>query len=303
MPRIQQHTFAVMRDSLAPTKVGDTVYVSVDEGIQPTRYTVAKIVAPDTYYLRGVQTAKRTLVLAAAEQIVWLSRGTKGRRVVQAWLDVPRAATVDAAPTLIRVLQHEVMRHIEAAHASGYSVTVAPDDQIGCVRLAVSESAAEIVEGAETLRRETITETASEVLRALWRALDVDDDTNDPLVHMTKLRDRLNDFVTNKHELDKAHAELGRQFDAVEAQRDAISTALCQVRNAAIGLAPGTKPLPSNTNPANVAIDVITALLRATEGARPRSPILVSPDIMYRGAIEKALPGRMHGESTNGDPR
>jgi hypothetical protein len=303
MPRIQQHTFATMRDSLAPTKVGDTVYVSVDEGIQPTHYTVEKIAAPDTYYLRGVQTAKRTLVVAAAEQVVWLSRGTKGRRVVQAWLDVPRAATVDAAPKPIRVLQHEVLRHIEVAHASGHSVTVAPDDQIGCMRLTVSIAAAKSITDAETLRREAITETATEVIRALWRALDVDDDTHDPLVHMTKLRDRLNEFVTSKRELDKAHAALGRKLDAVEAQRDAISTALCQIRNAAHGVAPGTKPLPSNSSPANVAIDVIAALLRATAGARTRSPILVSPDVMYRGAIEKALPDRMHGESTNGDPR
>jgi hypothetical protein len=48
---------------------------------------------------------------------------------------------------------------------------------------------------------------------------------------------------------------------------------------------------------------VLAAMLRQATGTKAKAPILVPPDLVYRGAIEKALPERMHGESTNGDLR
>ncbi len=242
MPRTAQSSFGTLRDNLVDTKVGDDVYVSADIGLAPTHYLVTDVPAPGTYYLKGDRGAKRTLIVATAERAVWLTKGTRNWKVVQAF----RERGMDAAFTQLE--------KAEARVADGRIATL---------------------------------ETEVERLRAALY------DTNAQLVESQR----------SKHELDKAHAALGRELEAVEVQRDALSTALCQIRNAAHGVAPGTKPLPSNSPPANVAIDVIAALLRATEGSRSRSPILVSPDVMYRGAIEKALPDRMHGEPTNGDPR
>jgi hypothetical protein len=62
--------------------------------------------------------------------------------------------------------------------------------------------------------------------------------------------------------LNDAHAELGSELDAVETQRDAALIALAQLRNIAGGRAPGTTPLPSNTSPSTVAIEVTAALYR-----------------------------------------
>lgn len=103
----------------------------------------------------------------------------------------------------------------------------------------------------------------------------------------------------DKHNLQLEYAALGRKLDAVETDNEVCRIALGQINRIAHGSEPGTQPLPSNSSPANVVIDVAAALLRATAGDT-RKPITVDRELAYRNAIGEALPDRMRGEHKGG---
>jgi hypothetical protein len=253
MPRLKQHRFVDMQTSLVNARVGDHVSVSTDMGIDPTRYEVTSIPASDSLHLRGIKGAKRTLVIAASSQEVWLYKAGNGRRVVQAWLE-PQARVREAEtfPTQGHVLP-------QPFHAFVASMFEA---------VGLGEAADGVSD---------------------FEALAI-------------LGSRVSALADAKAELDKAHAALGRQLAEVEADRAACRTALGMLRNVASGLVPVNKPLPSNTAPIMVVVEVTAAMHREAAGQSPRAPIRVSPDF-YRGALDGALPERMRGETANGAER
>jgi hypothetical protein len=253
-PKLQQFTFAEMKAALAGAKVGDTVRVSVDKRVEPTSYVVT-YVNGDSLLVNGGRGSQRCLTYTQAEG-VWLRKGPRGRRVVQAWVE--RDSTMAAA-----------FSNLEKLEAT---ITKARYDE----NLAVLADIAKEL-GYPGQEREP-GYIRSLVLTAIRSA----HHDNSALKVVTKAN----------VELELAHAELGRQLERVERDRDECRLALAQIRNVANGVVPGTSLLPSNTAPSLVVIEVTAALHRAVS-SETRRPISVAPEFGYRETIAGALPPRM----------
>jgi hypothetical protein len=107
-PKLQQFTFAEMKAALAGAKVGDTVRVSVDKRVEPTSYVVT-YVNGDSLLVNGGRGSQRCLTYTQAEG-VWLRKGPRGRRVVQAWVEADgRQAepTQASTPTTVEISAHQ----------------------------------------------------------------------------------------------------------------------------------------------------------------------------------------------------
>lgn len=226
------HTFAAMAESLATAKVGDYVLLAVHIRDKPTRYFVADRDG-DTLYLSSPKGIECSVIVAAAERTVWLARGPRNRRVVQAWTESRPREVCDERS--------------------------APDAE---TKGQVASLQAEV----ERLRSELY-------------------DVNAELVACRQ----------EQRELDQARAEQAVRLALSERDRDECRVALGQIRRVSMGIVPGSTPLPSNTPPHAVVIEVTAALLRATTG-ESRRPIVVDPEVAYRRAIGQALPERMQGD-------
>lgn len=262
--KLARFTFADMENSLAAAMVGDYIRVSVDRCTNPTRY---KVVGEDgdTIYIEGAKGTERSLIIAKAEQTVWLTTSGGNRRVVQAWVEGETKAS--DSPGTIEPAELQRLRH----------------------------------------DRETMLVYAK-ALQDIWRALDLPSDPSmkcddeDPRADAMDTATQACARIQAKHELDKAHAALGRELARVERDRDECRVALGQIRNVAHGVAPGTSMLPSNSPASGVVIDVTAALYRESAGSTHR-PISVPPELVYRGGLAWALPGRMQSEPLRPEPR
>ena len=250
MPRVVKQTFTTICSALADAKAGDTVHVSTSSEVEPTRYTIKSFTDTGGLLLVGVRAARRVLVIAPAEKTVWLCKRGHGRRVVQAWVE---AKSDDVSPI------------------------------IGDMRAAMYDTNAELVEARAQLKRlGGYIEALREVAPDAW------DLTGNDLDDSATLAVCVGRLIHDLRALNSAHAELGRKLDAVETERDGMSRALCQLRNIANGVAPGTQPLPSNETPTSVVVTVSAAMLRLACGSPP-----VRMPNFYRDAIAGALPSRM----------
>ena len=260
-----KQTFATICAALADAKAGDTVMVSTSADLDPTRYTIERFTDTGGLALVGARGARRELVIAPAEKTVWLCNGTRARRVVQAWVEAGekpgavspiigdmRAALYDTNTELVEA--RALVKRYESA-LGRVSAIVGSGDIRPCTHAEVHESVLDVL--VERVRRLSVyIDALRDVSPDVWALTGNDlDDSATLAVGVARL-------VHDKRRLDSAHAEVGRKLDAVETQRDAALIALAQLRNIADGRAPGTTPLPSNTSPSTVVIEVTATLYR-----------------------------------------
>jgi hypothetical protein len=93
------HTFAEMEHVLTGAQAGDTVSIVLTLGHKPTRYQVIDEDG-DTLYLQGARGSEPEIVVAAAEQTVWLTTGKRNRRVVQVSVEAPSQTRADIVERL-----------------------------------------------------------------------------------------------------------------------------------------------------------------------------------------------------------
>jgi len=271
MPRVAKQTFATITANFAHAKVGDTVYVSTSTTTNPTCYTIEQGSHPTRFKLVGARGAKRELVLASAEKAVWLCNGTRARRVVQAWVE--------------RLSKADIERFARPGQSETQNVAV-ESTEVEQLRSALYDSNAELVEARAQLKRlGGYIEALREVAPDAW------DLTGNDLDDSATLAVCVGRLIHDLRVLNQVHAEVGRKLDAVETKRDGMSRALCQLRNIAAGVEPGTQPLPSNETPESVVVTVSAAMLRLACGSPP-----VRMPNFYRDAIAGALPSRMQAE-------
>jgi hypothetical protein len=298
MPRVAKQTFATLCTALADAKAGDTVLVSTSADLDPTRYTIKLFTDTGGLALVGVRKARRELVIARAEKTVWLCNGQRARRVVQAWVEAGekpgavspiigdmRAAMYDTNAELGEA--RAMLKRYEAA-LDKVSIAVGSGASIG---MRTSDTMLDLL--ADRVRLMSVyIDALRDVSPDVWAL------TGDDLDDSATLAVGVGRLVNDKRLLDSAHAGLGRKLDAVERERDTMSRSLCQLRNIASGVEPGTQPLPSNESPASVVVTVSAAMLRLACGSPP-----VRMPGFYRDAMRGALPERMQKEQTSVDPR
>lgn len=274
MTNLKPHTFAEMAGELADVRIGDTVYASVDRRVEPSRYTVFGVGSTQhdaihKIYLRGMRGSECSLEIAAAEQRVWLRRGRHCRRVIQAWRESAHPEASPAKPTLLvgeAVLPSEDYKVVPITGGCCYEVRIRATESVdrGPIRDVLLEAVADAWSHALASAKQDAAAKAERV-------------------------------AADRHEFDLAHAALGRKLSEVERDRDECRIALGQIRNVVYGTLPGTMPLPSNSIPANVVIDVTAALLRARSGETDR-PVVADFSHAVRTALAWALPRRMQDD-------
>lgn len=292
MTRVAKQNFATICTALAEAEEGDSVMVSTSADLDPTRYTIKRFTDTGGLALVGARGAKRELVIAPAEKTVWLSHGTRSRRVVQAWVEAGekpgavspiigdmRAVMYDTNAELVEA--RALLKRYESALGL-VSAIVGSGDIRPCTHAEVHESVLDVL--VERVRRLSVyIDALRDVSPDVWAL------TGDDLDDSATLAVAVARLVHDKRLLDKAHSELGRKLDAVERERDGMAVALGQLRDIANGTAPGSRPISSTESPASVVVTVSAAMLRLACGSPP-----VRLSGFYRDAIAGALPGRMN---------